>query len=112
MSTLPLGAVHLSPLQSQPQFLCAPFGCTLCPFWEADFSLRPSSQMLTIQNLRKSLVRSWKPVCHLVRDANSGAEFSPFPSALPPASGRGWASPQPASFSLLFAQSFVLGTGV
>ena len=108
MSALPLCALHLSPLQSQPQFLCAPFGCTLCPFWEADFLLRPFWQMLTIQNLRKSLVRSWKLVCHLVRDTNSGAEFSPFPSALPPASSRGWASLQPASSSLELLSPFVL----
>ena len=42
--------------------------------------------MLTIQNLRKSLVRSWRPVCSVVGDAFSGAEFVPFPSPLPPAS--------------------------
>ena len=51
--------------------------------------LRPSRRMSTIQNLRKSLVRDWKPVCSLVREAVSGAEFAPFPSPLPPASGRG-----------------------
>ena len=42
-------------------------------------------RMLTSQNLRKSLVRSWKPVCSVVGDAVSGAEFAPFPSPLPPA---------------------------
>ena len=36
--------------------------------------------MLTIQNLRKSLVRNWRPVCSLVGGAVSGAEFAPFPS--------------------------------
>ena len=30
--------------------------------------------MSTIQNLRKSLVRNWKPVCSLVGDAVSGLE--------------------------------------
>ena len=60
---------------------------------------------------RKSLVRSWKPVCRLVGDAISGAEFAPFPSPLPPASSGGWASLLPASSSLVFAQSFGLGTG-
>ena len=56
--------------------------------------------MSTIQNLRKSLVRNWKPVCSLVGDAVSGVEFAPFPSPLPPVSGRGWAGLQPASSSL------------
>ena len=42
-------------------------------------------RMLTSQNLRRSLVRSWKPVCSVVGDAVSGAEFAPFPSPLPPA---------------------------
>ena len=43
--------------------------------------------MSTIQNLRKSLVRNWRPVCSAVGDAVFGAKFAPFPSALPPASG-------------------------
>ena len=52
-------------------------------------------------------MRNWKPVCTLVGDAVSGAEFAPFwlwlapASTLPPAFGRGWASPQPASSSLV-----------
>ena len=37
---------------------------------------------------QKSLVRDWKPVCSLVGEAVSGAEFAPFPSPLPPASGQ------------------------
>ena len=41
----------------------------------------------TIQNLRKSLVRNWRPVCSVVGDAVLGAEPAPFPSPLPPASG-------------------------
>ena len=82
-------------------------GCALCPFWEADFWLRPSRRMSTIHNLRKSLVRSWEPVCSLVGGAVSGATFAPFPSPLPPASSRGWASPPPASSSLgLLSPSF------
>ena len=56
--------------------------------------------MSTIQNIRKSLVRDWKPVCSLVGDAVSGAEFAPFPSPLPPDSGGGWACMQLASSSL------------
>ena len=43
--------------------------------------------MLTIQNLRWSLVRNWRPVCSVVGDAASGAEPAPFPSPLSPASG-------------------------
>ena len=64
--------------------------------------------MSAIQNLRKALVRSWEPVCGSVGGAVSGAEFAPFPSPLPPASGGGWAGPQPASSSLeLLSPSFV-----
>ena len=112
MSTLSPGAERLPPSAvpgSQPQFLGVPVGYALCPFWEADFWLRPSQWMSTIQNLRKSLVRSWKPVCRLVGGAVSGAKFAPFPSPVPPASGRGWAGLQPASSCLVFTQSSVLG---
>ena len=59
--------------------------------------------MSTIQNLRKSLVRNWRPVCSLVGDA-------PFPYPVPPASGGGWASPPQASSSLEFLSPFVLRT--
>ena len=66
--------------------------------------------MSAIQNLRKSLVRNWRPVCSVVGDAISGA---PFPSPLPPASSGEWASPPLASSSLeLFSLSFVLRTKV
>ena len=58
--------------------------------------------------LRKSLVRNWRPVCSLEGGAVSGAEFSPFPSPLPPASGRGWAGTPPASSSLNLLSPFVL----
>ena len=43
--------------------------------------------MSTIQNLRRSSFRNWRPVCSAVGDAVFGAEFAPFPSPLPPASG-------------------------
>ena len=56
----------LSPLQAQPQFPPAPVGCALCLFWGAGLYLLPSRGMSTIQNLRKSLVRNWEPVCSLV----------------------------------------------
>ena len=58
------------------------------------------------------LVSNWKPACILVEDAISGAKIAPFWLWLPlsclPASSGGWASPQPASSPLVFAQSFVL----
>ena len=99
----------LFPPRSQPQFLGAPVGCALCLFREADFWLQPFQWMSTIQNLRKSLVRSWEPVCSLVGGALSEAEFAPFPSPLPPASSGGWAGLPSASSPLVFAQSFALG---
>ena len=68
-------------------------------------STRPSRRMSTIQNLRKSLVRNWGPVCSAVGDAVLGAEPAPFPYPL-----RGWASPQPASSSLDLLGPFVLRT--
>ena len=71
--------------------------CTLC--------LGPSRRMLTIQNLRRSLVRNWRPVCSAVGAAVLGAEPAPFPSPLP---RRGWACPQPASSSLDLLSPFVL----
>ena len=47
----------------------------------------PGWRMSTIQNLRKSLDRNWRPVCSVGGDAVSGAEFARFPSPLPPSSG-------------------------
>ena len=43
--------------------------------------------MSPIQNLRRSLIRNWRPVCSVVGDAVLRAEPAPFPSPLPPASG-------------------------
>ena len=70
---------------------------------------RPSRRMLTIQNLRKSLVRNWRPVYSVGGDAFSGA-VCPFP--LPPSSclQRGWAGLQPASSSGL-AQTLCSANG-
>ena len=57
------------------------------------------------------MLRTWEPVYSLVGDAVSGAEFAPFPSPLPSASGGGWAGPHLASSSLeLLSLSFVLPT--
>ena len=81
--TLPWCSVPY-PLHGPSLSFCALVWHTLCLFWEADFWLQPSRQMSTIQNLRKSLVRDWKPVFSLVGDAISGAEFAPILSPLPP----------------------------
>ena len=82
-STLSPGAARLIPSRVPACFRAR--GWTLCLFWEADFWLRPSRWMSTIQNLKKSLVRNWKPVCSLVRGALSGAEFARFRLWLAPA---------------------------
>ena len=52
---------------------------------------RPSRWMSAIQNLRRSLIRDWRPVCSALGAAVLGAE--PAPSPLPPASSlrQGWA---------------------
>ena len=67
-----------TPISGVPQ-------CVVCVFWGADLWLQPSRWMSTVQNLRKSLVRNWKPVRSLVGDALSGAEFAPFWLWLAPA---------------------------
>ena len=91
MGALSLGAVRLSPPRSQPQFPPAPVGyvrlVSVLGIWPLAATLQ---WMSTIQNLRKSLIRNWEPVCRLVGGAGSGAEFAPFPSHLLPASSRGW----------------------
>ena len=45
--------------------------------------------MSPIQNLRRSLIRNWRPICSVIGDAVLGAEppLSPPPCLLPPASG-------------------------
>ena len=79
-STLSLGAVHLitSLVLAAPVSSCTHLPCALCLFWGTDLWLQPSQWMLTIQNLRKSSAKNWKPVPILVGDALSGAEFAPF----------------------------------
>ena len=69
--------------------------------------MQPSWWTSTIQNLRKSLVRSWEPVCSLVGVPSLGPSL-PFPLPPPPASGRGWAGPPPASSSLGSLSPFIL----
>ena len=84
-SALSPGAAQL-PSPSLPQFPGALVLCTMCLFWGADLWLQPSQQISPIQNLRKSLVRNLKPVCSLVGEAISGAEFTSFWLWLAPAS--------------------------
>ena len=86
MSALSLGAARLLPSPSRLSFWVCLVRYALCLFWGADLWLQPSRRMSTTQNLRKSLVRDWKPVCSLVGDAVSGAEFAPFRLWLAPAS--------------------------
>ena len=98
--TLP-GCSAPSPLRGPSLSFCPrqSGACTLC-------LARPSQRMLTIQSLRKSLVRNWRPVCSVVGDAVSGAEPAPFPSPLPPASGG--AGPVRSRLALLWTCSFPL----
>ena len=83
----PLVSVHLLPsaaISAHASGVRAPCVCSLegAGLWP-----RPSRWMSTIQNLRKSLVRNWRPLCSLVGGAVFGAKFAPFPYPLPPASG-------------------------
>ena len=76
------GAVHLlpsaspAPLPTRASRVCSP--CV---------SPRPSRWMSTIQNLRRYLIRNWRPVCSVVGAAVLGAKLAAFPSLLPPVSG-------------------------
>ena len=77
-----------SPPHPQPQSPPALVGC-LRPVSRCN----PPRQMSTIQNLRRSLIRNWRPlirnwrpVCRAVWAVVLGAEPAPFPSRLPPAS--------------------------
>ena len=92
-----------------PACFRAPVGaCALCLFWGAGLWPRPSRWMSTIENLRKSLVRDWEPVCSLVGVPSLGPSLplSPPPCLLPPV---GWAGPpQLASSSLELLSPFVL----
>ena len=82
MGTLSPGAACLLPSE-------VPVSVSACasPVPAPCVSPQPSRRMSTIENLRKSLVRNWRPLCSAVGDAVLGAEPAPFPSPLPPASG-------------------------
>ena len=98
----------LSPPWPQPQFLHAPVGCvSLVSAGELASSSDPSGRCRP-SRISGSLWLEAGTCLQFGRDAISGAEFAPFPSPLPPASSRGWASPPLASSSLEFFSSFVL----
>ena len=46
-------------------------GCAVCLFWGPDLCLRPSRQMSTVQNPKRSWLAT-KPACTLVEDASLG----------------------------------------
>ena len=75
MCALSLGVVHLL-----PSMVPALVSARASPVHVPCVYPQTSSWILTIQNLRKSLVRNWRPVCSVVGDAVSGAKFAPFPS--------------------------------
>ena len=90
----------LSPPRSQPQFprtgsVCRVSSGELISGCDTPGGYQPP-------RISGSLVRDWQPVCSLVGDALSGAEFAPFPSPMPPASGGRWPGPQLVSSSLVF----------
>ena len=84
-----------------------------CLLWGADLWLRPSWWMSTVHDPRKTwlatggLLTVWWRMPSLGQRLPLSLQLWLLPACLS-ASGRGWASPQPASTPLVFAQSFVL----
>ena len=82
--------------------------CAVCRLWGADLRLRPSWQMSTVQDPRKtwlamgSLLTVWWRMSslglRLLSPSGSGCRL---PASLPPAGG--WARPQPTNSPLVFA---------
>ena len=107
MSTLSPGAGCLI-VSAVPASVFALVQCAFCLFWKLISVCAPPGRC---QQSRMS-GRLWLETGSLFAvwegNAVSEAEFDPFTSLLPPASGKGWAGPQPVSSSLVFAQSFVL----
>ena len=107
------GCILSPPLSQMLGFLggcgCAPLKCAVCLFWETDLWLQPSRRISTVQNPKNSWL-AMEPGCSLVEDASLGPRLPLWGSGGPclPVSSGGWASLQPASSLLLFAQSFVL----
>ena len=81
MGAISLGAVRLLP-STVPASVTAHQSSAraLCLFWGAGLQPRPSRRMSTIQNLRKSLVRNWRPVCSLVGVLSLGPSLPLSPS--------------------------------
>ena len=87
MGALSPGVVHLilsvvpASVSARPSWVHAP--CVYSR--ELASRQRPSQRMSTIQNLRKSLVRNWRPVCSLIGDTPLGPSLplSPPPCLLP-----------------------------
>ena len=75
------GAVHLLPSTSP-----APVPTRAGQVHAPCVSLRPCWRMSTIQYLRRSFIRDWRPVCSAVGAVVLGAEPAPFSSPLPPVS--------------------------
>ena len=80
-------SVSYSPPRSQLlDFLGAPqeccLRCAMCLLWGADLWLRPSWQMSTVLDPRKTWLATGKPAHNLVEDAVSGAEIDPCLPAL------------------------------
>ena len=106
---------NFSPPQSQPQFPGVP--CPVCLVSLLDSLYLAATLPADVNHPESQEVfgKIWKPICSLVGDAISGAEFAPFwfrlgpASPLPPASSGGWAGLEPASSSQeLLSPSFVL----
>ena len=114
----PHGWRILSPPLSQPlgflgvQRECH-LRCAVCLLWGADLWLRPSWQMSTLQDPRKtwlatgSLLAVWQGIPSLGQSLPLSFWLWLAPACLP-TSSRGWASLQPASSPLVLTQSFVL----
>ena len=82
MGTLSPGAVHLLPSVAPASVSVCTVGCM-----RLVFSRDPPGGCRPSRISGSLLVRNWRPVCSVVGGAISGAEFAPFPSPLPPASG-------------------------
>ena len=85
---LSLGAAHL-PVRTSVSGRAGPV--RLCLYAAAGLWLPPSRRTATIQNLRRSLVRNWEPVCSLVGVPSLGPSWplSPPGCLLPPAGDDG-----------------------
>ena len=118
--TVPGGPWSLSPpLSWALGFLGAPrehhLRCAVCLLWGTDLRLRPSWQMSTVQDPRKTWLATGSLLTVWWRMSVSGAEIAPCLPYLTVARlplcfllGAGGACMQQASSPLVFVQSFVL----